>query len=118
MACGEFGDFQMTSFRLGFEERNERGVTMKAITVSELQNDAMSCLKLAKTDDLVITADGKPVGVVLRRFADEEGAFAVELENNPAFIESVQRSREQFKNGQAHRLEDVWDEIANAPEPK
>jgi PHD/YefM family antitoxin component YafN of YafNO toxin-antitoxin module len=90
---------------------------MKSIDVVELEQSAAKAWKLTESEDVLILQDGKPVGI-LRRFSDQEDFADEELERSPAFLEAVRRSQQQFKDGKCARIEDVWSEIMNAPEPK
>ena len=52
------------------------------------------------------------------RFSDQDDCEDELMESSPEFVDMVRRSRQQLKDGKCARMEDVWDEIMKAPEPK
>ncbi|MEX0716279.1 MAG: type II toxin-antitoxin system Phd/YefM family antitoxin [Planctomycetaceae bacterium] len=79
---------------------------MKKIPLTELKDDLSKFLRLAETEEIVITRHGKPAGV-LRGFASEDDWFDYRLENDPRFLERIERARRSLRSGQGVRLEDV-----------
>ena len=89
---------------------------MKTIDVVDFERAASEAWKLSEGEDVLIVEAGKPVGV-LRRFCDQDDYQDELMERSPEFVEMVRRSRQQLKDGKCARIEDVWDEIMQAPEP-
>jgi antitoxin (DNA-binding transcriptional repressor) of toxin-antitoxin stability system len=83
---------------------------MKAISVNDLQSDVSKYLAIAGQEDLLITENGKPIGV-LRGFDSEEDVFDYELESHPNFLKRVEHTRQQFHQGQGVSLESVRAEL-------
>lgn len=82
---------------------------MKEVTVSEVQNNFSEYLQLAEQEEIVITRDGKPVGLLVG-FEANEDLEDYRLENDPRFLRRIAKSRESAKAGDVVRLEDIdWD---------
>lgn len=79
---------------------------MKKVAISELGDDLPKYLRLAKKEDVVITEGGKPAGVLIG-FKSEEDWFDYQLENDPRFLRRIEESRQQLREGQGVRLEDI-----------
>ena len=79
---------------------------MKTVPLSEVKDDLSKYLRLAETEEVVITRHGKPAGVLIG-FGSEDDWFEFRLEHDPAFRRRVQSARESLRMGQGVRLEDV-----------
>ena len=79
---------------------------MKQIPLSEVKNDLSKYLRLAEEEDIIITRHGKPAGVLIG-FESEDDWFEYRLENDPRFLDRVERARKNLKAGRGVRLEDV-----------
>jgi prevent-host-death family protein len=79
---------------------------MKEVALSEVKDDLSKYLRLAEKEDVIITRHGKPAGILIG-FEDEDDWFEYRLENDPRFLERVERARQNIKRGQGVRLEDV-----------
>ena len=58
---------------------------MKQVALSDLRNDLSGYLHLATNEEIVITEDGKPAGILLG-FASEDDWFEYQLEHDPRFL--------------------------------
>lgn len=83
---------------------------MKTVPLSEVKDDLSRYLRLAETEEVVITRHGQPAGVLIG-FASEDDWFDYRLENDPAFRRRIESARASLREGEGVRLEDVEDEI-------
>ena len=83
---------------------------MKTIALSEMKDDLSKLLRMAQTEEVVITWRGKPAGVV-RGFANADDWVDYRLENDPRFLARVKRARAGFGAGKGIRIEEVRKEI-------
>ncbi|MGH8521001.1 MAG: type II toxin-antitoxin system Phd/YefM family antitoxin [Gammaproteobacteria bacterium] len=79
---------------------------MKEIPLSEIKNDLSRFLREAETQEIVITRHGKPAGVLIG-FATEDDWFDYRLENDPRFLQRVERARQSLRAGRGVKLGDV-----------
>ncbi|MGH8533636.1 MAG: type II toxin-antitoxin system Phd/YefM family antitoxin [Gammaproteobacteria bacterium] len=79
---------------------------MKEISLSEIKNDLSRFLREAETQEIVITRHGKPAGVLIG-FATEDDWFDYRLENDPRFLQRVERARQSLRAGRGVKLGDV-----------
>jgi len=63
-------------------------------------------LRLAETEEIVITRHGKPAGVLIG-FESEEDWFEYRLENDPKFLKRIEAARQSLREGRGIRLEDI-----------
>jgi prevent-host-death family protein len=79
---------------------------LKRVPLSEVKDDLSRFLREAETEEIVITRHGKPAWVLIG-FASEDDWFDYRLENDPRFIERIERARASLRAGRGVRLEDV-----------
>ena len=79
---------------------------MREAALSEVKDDLSRYLHLAEKEDVVITRHGKPAGILIG-FEDEDAWFEYRLENDPRFLERIEKARQSIRRGQGVRLEDV-----------
>ncbi len=79
---------------------------MKQIPLSEVKNDLSKYLRLAETEEIVITRHGKPAGVLIG-FDSEEEWFEYRLEHDPRFLKRIQEARLNLQMQRGIRLEDL-----------
>ena len=79
---------------------------MKKVALSDVKDELSKYLRLAAKEEIVITRHGKPAGVLVG-FASEEDWFDYQLENDPRFLQRIERARESLRKGNGIRLEDV-----------
>jgi PHD/YefM family antitoxin component YafN of YafNO toxin-antitoxin module len=63
-------------------------------------------LRLAESEEVVITRHGRPAGVLIG-FGSEEDWFAYRLEHHPEFLRRVAKARADIAGGRGVGLEDV-----------
>jgi prevent-host-death family protein len=81
---------------------------MKKVALSEVGDDLPRYLRIAESEDILITEDGKPAGVLIG-FRTEDDWLEYQLESDPRFLERIEVSRQELRDGQGVRLEDVED---------
>ncbi|HEX3557395.1 MAG TPA: type II toxin-antitoxin system prevent-host-death family antitoxin [Thermoanaerobaculia bacterium] len=81
---------------------------MKKVALQEVRDELPRYLRLAEDEDVVITEDGRPTGVLIG-FRSDEDWEDYQLENDPRFLARVEESRRDFREGRVTRLEDIKD---------
>src|SRR5262249_21855850 len=81
-------------------------VRMRRVPLSEIKDDLSRYLRLASSEEIVITRHGKPAGVLIG-FESDDDWFDYRLENDPSFLERIAKARENLKAGRGVRLEDI-----------
>jgi prevent-host-death family protein len=76
------------------------------VALAEVKDDLSRFLRLAESEEIVITRHGKPAGVLIG-FGDEEDWFDYRLEHHPEFLRRVAEARDALKGGRGIRLEDL-----------
>lgn len=79
---------------------------MKKVGLSEVKDDLSKYLRIAEKEEVVITRHGKPAGVLVG-FASDDEWIDYQIENDPRFLERIQRARESLRKGKGVKLEDV-----------
>lgn len=79
---------------------------MKKIALSEIEDDLLKYLQMAEEEEVVITRNGKPAGILIG-FRSDEDWIEYQLEHDPRFLQRVEASRQSLKEGKGVRLEDV-----------
>ena len=82
---------------------------MKRVPLAEVKDDFSRYLRLAGTEDIVITRHGKPAGVLIG-FESEDDWFDYRLETDPRFLRRIEKARSSLRDGRGVRLEDIDDE--------
>jgi prevent-host-death family protein len=86
--------------------RPVRKSKVKEVPLSEVKDDLSRFLREAEKQEIVITRHGKPAGVLIG-FESEEDWFDYRLENDPRFLERVEKARQSLRAGRGVKLEDV-----------
>lgn len=79
---------------------------MKKIALSEVKDDLSKFLRLAETEEIIITRHGKPAGILVG-FASEDDWFDYKLEHDPRFLRRIARARDNLRAGKGVKLEDL-----------
>ena len=79
---------------------------MKRVALREIKNDLSRFLQEADREEIVITRNGKPAGVLIG-FASEDDWFDYQLENDPRFLRRTEEARNSLRAGCGVRIEDV-----------
>jgi prevent-host-death family protein len=81
---------------------------MKKIALSDVGEDLPKYLRIAEEEDILITEDGKPAGVLIG-FKSEDDWLDYQLESDPRFLQRIEEARQELREGRGVRLEDVGD---------
>ena len=79
---------------------------MRRVALAEVKDDLSRFLRLAESEEILITRHGKPAGVLIG-FESEEDWFDYRLEHHPDFLRRVAEARTALKEGRGVRLEDL-----------
>ncbi len=79
---------------------------MKRVPLSEVKDDLSKYLRLAGSEEIIITRHGKPAGVLIG-FDTEDDWFDYRLETDPLFLNRIAKARESLRAGRGIRLEDL-----------
>ena len=86
--------------------RTIRRFGVKRVPLSEIENDLSRYLREAEGEEIVITHDGKPAGLLIG-FASEQDWFDYQLENDPRFLRRIEQARISLREGRGVRIEDI-----------
>jgi prevent-host-death family protein len=79
---------------------------MRRVPLAEVKDDLSRFLRLAESQDILITRHGKPAGVLIG-FETEDDWFDYRLEHHPDFLQRVAEARAAFRAGRGTRLDDL-----------
>ena len=79
---------------------------MRQVALAEVKDDLSRFLRLAESEEIVITRHGRPAGVLIG-FEREEDWFDYRLEHHPEFLRRVAEARDAPRSGRGIRLEDL-----------
>ena len=82
------------------------GRPVRQAAVAEVKDDLSRFLRLAESEDILITRHGKPAGVLIG-FESEDDWVDYRLEHHPEFLRRVAEAREALGSGRGVRLEDL-----------
>jgi prevent-host-death family protein len=71
-----------------------------------VKDDFSRYLRLAASEEIVITRHGRPAGVLIG-FESEDDWFEYRLEHHPEFLRRIREARAALADGKGVRLEDV-----------
>src|SRR5205809_3251901 len=80
------------------------GRPMRQVALAEVKDDLSRFLRLAESEEILITRHGKPAGVLIG-FEGEEDWFDYRLEHHPEFLRRVAEARKASRTGSGVRLE-------------
>jgi prevent-host-death family protein len=79
---------------------------MRRVPLSEVKDDLSRFLREGEGEEIVITRNGKPAGVLIG-FSSEDDRFDYQLENDPRFLRRIEQSRRSLREGPGVGIEDV-----------
>ena len=79
---------------------------MRQVALAEVKDDLSRFLHLAESEEIVITRHGKPAGVLIG-FWSEEDWFDYRLEHHPEFLRRIAQARDSLKSGRGVRLKNL-----------
>ncbi len=77
---------------------------MKQVSVDEVKNDLSGYLQLAEKENVVITRDGQPVGILIG-LEDSEDWWEDLMMRDPRFEAEIAQARQSLKEGQGISME-------------
>ena len=78
--------------------KSVRKKTVREAALSDVKDDLSRYLREAERGDIVITRHGKPAGVLIG-FASEDDWFDYRLENDPRFLQRIEKARKDLQAG-------------------
>ena len=78
---------------------------MRRAALAEVKDDLSRFLRLAESEEILITRHGKPAGVLIG-FETEDDWLDYRLEH-PEFVRRVAEARADLRSGRGVRLEDM-----------
>ena len=79
---------------------------MRQVAPAEVKDDLSRFLRLAESEEILITRHGRPAGVLIG-FESDEDWFDYRVEHHPEFLRRVAEARDAIRNGRGVRLEDL-----------
>jgi prevent-host-death family protein len=76
------------------------------VALAEVKNDLSRYLRLAETEEIVITRHGRAAGVLIG-FSSEDDWVDYRLEHHPDFLRRIAEARAALREGRGVRLEDA-----------
>ena len=77
---------------------------MRQVALAEVKNDLSRFLRLAESEEILITRHGRPAGVLIG-FQSEDDWFDYRLEHHPEFLRRIAVARDALRQGRGVRLE-------------
>jgi prevent-host-death family protein len=74
------------------------------VALAEVKDDLSRFLRMAESEEIVITRHGKPAGVLIGFHSDEDW-FDYRLEHDPEFLRRIAAARDALREGRGVRLE-------------
>jgi prevent-host-death family protein len=82
------------------------GRPIRQVALAEVKDDLSRFLRLAASQEILITRHGRPAGVLIG-FENEEDWFDYRLEHHPEFVRRIAEARDAIQSGRGVRLEDL-----------
>ena len=79
---------------------------MMRVKLSQVKDRLSEYLRVAETEQVVITRHGKPAGILIG-FATEDDWFDYKLEHDPKFLARIAAARQSLREGKGVRIEDL-----------
>jgi len=79
---------------------------VRLVPLSEIKDDLSRFLREAEAEEIVITRNGKPAGLLIG-FASEDDWLGYRLENDPRFLRRIEQARTSLREGGGIKIEDV-----------
>jgi prevent-host-death family protein len=85
-----------------------RSEVVRKVALAEIKDQLSKFLRDAGKEDILITRHGKPAGVLIG-FETEDDWFDYKLENDPRFLQRIERARQSMREGRGVRIEELSD---------
>jgi prevent-host-death family protein len=83
-----------------------RRPSVRRVPLSEIKDALSRFLREAESEEIVITRNGKPAGLLIG-FGSEDDWLNYRLENDPRFLRRIEQARKSLREGRGVRIEDV-----------
>lgn len=83
-----------------------RRSSVRRVPLSEMKDDLSRFLREAESEEIVITRNGKPAGLLIG-FGSEDDWLDYRLENDPRFLRRIEQARKSLREGRGVRIEDI-----------
>src|SRR5436305_12455587 len=80
------------------------GRQVRQAALAEVKDDLSRFLRLAESEEILITRHGKPAGVLIG-FESEDDWLDYRLENDPEFLRKIADARADLRAGRGTRME-------------
>src|SRR5271169_1690534 len=94
-----------------------RGAAMKIASVAEVKSQFSAFLKASEGGPVVVTRNGRPVAVIVG-VQDEDEIERLLMAYSPHLRAILERSRQQFRDGQWLSEAEFWSQLENAQPSK
>jgi prevent-host-death family protein len=78
----------------------------RRVALAKVKDDLSRYLRMAESEEVVITRHGRPAGVLIG-FGSEEDWFEYRLTHHPDFVRRIRKARAEIAAGRGTRLEDL-----------
>jgi prevent-host-death family protein len=82
------------------------GRRVRQAALAEVKDDLSRYLRLAESEEILITRHGKPAGVLIG-FESEDDWLDYRLEHHPEFLQRVSAARQALREARGIRLKDL-----------
>ena len=79
---------------------------MRQVALAEVKDDLSRFLRLAESEEIVITRHGKPAGILIG-FESEDDWLDYRLEHHREFLHRIAEARQAIASGRGVRLDDL-----------
>ena len=79
---------------------------MKKVALTEMKDDLSRYLRLAESEEIVITRHGRPAGLLVG-FASDDDWFDYKLEHDPRFLRRIAQARASLSDGKGIKIENL-----------
>ncbi|MGD2179813.1 type II toxin-antitoxin system prevent-host-death family antitoxin [Lusitaniella coriacea] len=79
---------------------------MQHIPIDRIENDLSSYLQMAEKEDVIITRQGVPIGILIG-LDDAEDWWEELLLHNPKFLARIAQARENLREGKSTSIEQL-----------
>jgi prevent-host-death family protein len=86
--------------------RTIRRSGVRRVPLSEIKDDLSRFLREAESEEIVITRNGKPAGVLIG-FGSDDDWLDYQLEYDPRFLRRIEQARTSLREGGDIKIEDV-----------
>ncbi|MBE2236272.1 MAG: type II toxin-antitoxin system Phd/YefM family antitoxin [Caldilineaceae bacterium] len=85
---------------------------MIQVPLNQVKDELSRYLRMAETEDIIITRHGVPAGILIG-FEDPEAWWEELLLRDPRFQERIAQARRALRDGQGIRIEDLREKQTN-----